>query len=205
MVGDPSPVTIGVPDETRERTALKEWAVLADAMARGEIVALVRKGGIRERRAGFSVRHERFVIYPTYFHETPDELAPRFRERLTSGSRPPRPGIVEVALVARVRAVWRVTDLERLRTVDGVHGLAWSAVESRFRYRDDPQVHLVAVEVARLPAVITIPEQRRYLGCVSWVELDEAVDVSTATPVLNSGELEAHLGALREALGDPSG
>ena len=31
---------------TLERTALKEWAVLCDAMARGDIIAMVRKGGI---------------------------------------------------------------------------------------------------------------------------------------------------------------
>ncbi len=195
-----------MPDESRERTALKEWAVLADALARGEIVALVRKGGIRERRAGFSVRHERFLIYPTYFHEKPDELAPRFRARLTSTPpTAPTPGLIDVSLVATVRAVWRVTELERLRAIESAHGLAWSAVESRFRYRDEPRVHVVAVEVARLPRIVHVPEARRYLGCVSWVELDEAVDVSTAAPVLGASDLNARLRALGAALGDPTG
>ena len=39
-----------------ERTALKEWSVVVDALARGAVIALVRKGGIREQRAGFVVR-----------------------------------------------------------------------------------------------------------------------------------------------------
>lgn len=56
-------------ESVNERTALKEWAVLVDAMARGDIIAMVRKGGIREQRPGFSVRHDRFVFYPTFFHE----------------------------------------------------------------------------------------------------------------------------------------
>ena len=80
---------------TLERTALKEWAVLCDAMARGDIVALVRKGGIREQRAGFGVRHDRFVFYPTFFHERDGELAPRFRDTLaTSHASQPPAGIV---------------------------------------------------------------------------------------------------------------
>ena len=65
-----------------ERTALKEWAVLVDAMARGEIIAMVRKGGIREQRAGFSVRHDRFLFYPTWCPEKSAELGLRFQARL---------------------------------------------------------------------------------------------------------------------------
>src|SRR5918911_4303560 len=110
-----------------ERTALKEWSVLCDAMRRGEIVALVRKGGVREQRAGFSVRHERFLLYPTFFHEKADELAPRFRAALDGAPRP-GDGTVRIELVADVAAVWHVTELEALRGIEGEHGLAWRAV-----------------------------------------------------------------------------
>src|SRR6476469_8131766 len=82
---------------SEERTALKEWAVLCDALADVEIVALVRKGGIREQRAGFAVRHDRFLLYPTWFHEKSAELQPRFAERIAaaSGHRPPE-GIIRI-------------------------------------------------------------------------------------------------------------
>src|SRR5688572_28479284 len=124
-----------------ERTALKEWAVLADAMARGEIVAMVRKGGIREQRAGFAVRHDRFLLYPTFFHEKAQELADRFRDRLASadGRRPPE-GVIRLEQVADVVAVWQVQELDRLRAIADLHGLAWPAVESRFHYRQRPGV-----------------------------------------------------------------
>ena len=80
-----------------ERTALKEWAVLVDAMERGDIIAMVRKGGIRERRAGFDVRHDRFLLYPTFFHEKIAELAERFRPSLecVHANRPPE-GTIEM-------------------------------------------------------------------------------------------------------------
>jgi hypothetical protein len=185
-----------------ERVALKEWAVLVDAMARGKLIAMIRKGGIRENRAGFDVRHDRFLLYPTYFHEKLDELAERFHSTLDSAhaSRPPE-GMIQLRYVACVAAVWLVTDLERLRAIGHEHGLTWGAVESRFRYRDDPRVHVVAVRIAKLPAGVTIPEARRYTGCVSWVKLDEAIDVSGAHPVLDDESFAMRLAKLESSLG----
>ena len=188
-----------------ERTALKEWAVLCDAMARGDIVAMVRKGGIREQRAGFVVRHDRFLLYPTFFHAREDELAPRFRATLGSaGATQPSPGVVRLSLVADVAAVWQVSNLESLPAIERDHGLAWTAVESRFNYRGVPGVQVVAVRVARLPAMAELPEARRYAGCVSWVELDRDVDVGGAAPVLDPATFDARIARMRNALGEPT-
>jgi hypothetical protein len=188
------------------RTALKEWKVLCDAFAEGELVAMVRKGGIREQRAGFAVRHDRFLLYPTFFHEKEAELAPRLLPRLASahGTRPEE-GVVRIELVARVAAVWRVEALEPLRRIDDAHGLAWGAVESRFAYRGNPVVHVVAVRVERLRSPTEIAERRRYQGCVSWVELDDGIDVAGSTPVVGDATFAERTGRLRAALGDPLG
>ena len=192
-------------DARQERTALKEWAVLCDALAAGDVVALVRKGGIREQRAGFGVRHERFLLYPTFFHEKAQELQPRFRDRLAAAhARQPDAGVIRLELVASVAGVWAVDDLERLRGIEHEHGLAWPAVESRFHYRDRPGVRVVALRVARLPEPVVVPEERRYLGCVSWVALDAPLDVSSAQPVLDDAVVARRLAALTAALGAPA-
>lgn len=187
-----------------ERTALKEWAVLVDAMARGDVVAMVRKGGIREQRAGFQVRHDRFLLYPTYFHEKAAEVAPRFVPTLDAAhARRPPEGIVRLEYVADVAAVWTVSDLDRLRAIEGEHGLAWPAVESRFHYRNRPGVQVVAVRLSRLRGSVDVPEERRYAGCVSWVELSTDVPVADATPVVQEPEFGRRLAALAAALGAP--
>lgn len=192
---------------TGERTALKEWAVLCDAMARGDIIAMVRKGGIREQRAGFAVRHDRFLLYPTFFHERLDELAPRFHDALAGshGAQPGpsgQPGVVRLSLVADVAAVWKVEKLDQLRAIEHEHGLAWNAVESRFNYRGIPGVHVVAVRVSRLREAADIPERRRYAGCVSWVALDEEIDVIAAVPTIPADTFEARLAQLNASLGE---
>lgn len=189
-------------ESAHERTALKEWAVLVDAMARGDIIAMVRKGGIREQRAGFSVRHDRFVLYPTFFHEKVGELAPRFRENLdeTHGMRPDE-GTIRITHVADVVGLWTVTELESLRAIDDEHGLAWKAVESRFHYRDNPVVQVVAVRASALKEPVVVPELRRYQGCVSWVALENPVAVADATPAVDDATLHARLARIEHALG----
>lgn len=187
-----------------ERIALKEWAVLVDAMARGETIAMVRKGGIREQRAGFSVRHDRFLLYATFFHEKEQELAPRFRGYLAaSHARRPPDGMLRIEYVATAVAVWRVTELERLRAVQHEHGLTWDAVAARFHYRSNPVVHVVAVRVARLAQPAMVPEARRYGGCVSWVALDAPVSVADSTPVLGDADFERRMSGLAAVLGEP--
>ena len=185
-----------------ERTALKEWAVLVDAMARGDIIAMVRKGGIREQRAGFSVRHDRFVLYPTFFHEKVGELAPRFRENLEEahGMRPDE-GTIRITHVADVVGLWTVTELEKLRAIDNDHGLAWNAVESRFHYRDNPVVQVVAVRISALKEPVVVPELRRYQGCVSWVALENPVAVADAIPAVDDAELRTRVARIEDALG----
>ena len=154
------------------------------------------------RSAGFDVRHDRFLLYPTFFHEKLNELAPRFHPSLESAhaTRPPD-GTIELRYLAHVAAVWQVTELERLRAIESEHGLTWGAVESRFNYRDDPRVHVVAVRISVLPATVALPEVRRYTGCVSWVKLDEDVDVGGASPVVDDGPFSARLASLEAALG----
>lgn len=201
-----NPDVIGQPDHdlTLERTALKEWAVIVDAMATGDLVAMVRKGGIREQRAGFSVRHDRFMLYPTFFHEKVADLAPRLVPALdASHATQPAAGTLRLDYVAHVAAVWAVNELEPLRSIEREHGLAWSAVESRFHYKGRPGVQVVAVRIARLLQPAVVPDQRRYGGCVSWVELDEPIDVSGVQPVVDDSSFARRLASLTSALGVP--
>jgi hypothetical protein len=186
-----------------ERSALKEWAVLVDAMGRGEIVALIRKGGIREQRAGFAVRHHRFLLYPTFFHETLAEVAPRLAPTLSaSHARAPAEGTVRLEYVADVVGLWTARDTEALRSIELLHGLAWPAVEARFHYKGRLGVQVVAVRVSRLTRSVLIPETHRYQGCVSWVALDEPVPVSDASPVLDERALVSRVTRLANALGE---
>ena len=52
--------------------AFKEWAVTVRALAEGEQLVTLRKGGIREPDKHFSLDHDRFFLYPTFDHQRSD-------------------------------------------------------------------------------------------------------------------------------------
>ena len=53
-------------------TAFKEWAVTVRALAEGEQLVTLRKGGIREDNKHFELDHDRFFLYPTFEHQRND-------------------------------------------------------------------------------------------------------------------------------------
>src|SRR3978361_2452956 len=72
--------------------ALKEWAVTVRALAEGEQLLTLRKGGIREENKHFELEHERFFLYPTFDHQRNDLVReshhPELRRALEEGVRP---------------------------------------------------------------------------------------------------------------------
>ena len=55
-------------------TALKEWAVITQALDRGDQLLILRKGGIKEQKKQFVLEKEDFLLYPTYEHQRQDLL-----------------------------------------------------------------------------------------------------------------------------------
>ena len=177
------------------QSALKEWAATEQILAAGASALLLRKGGIWEKKEGFEVEHREFWIFPTQFHQNPQELLPSYHWALKPT--PPsttNPNRVEIQHYAVVEDAYRVDDLDRLKRLDGLHPLDAATVESRFRYRNRPYLHVMVIRVYRLPEVVIIPNTLDYEGCVSWVTLDEPIATDFLSPVLT----DEQFGQLRE-------
>ena len=62
--------------------AFKEWAVTVRALAEGEQLLTLRKGGIREPEKHFKLDYERFFLYPTFDHQRSDLVRASHRPEL---------------------------------------------------------------------------------------------------------------------------
>src|SRR5437763_16904551 len=62
--------------------AFKEWAVTVRALAEGEQLLTLRKGGIREPGKHFKLDHQRFFLYPTFDHQSPELVRQSHRPEL---------------------------------------------------------------------------------------------------------------------------
>ncbi|HYL80156.1 MAG TPA: DUF1802 family protein [Candidatus Acidoferrum sp.] len=180
--------------------ALKEWAIVCRALAGGRQTLLIRKGGIEEIKPGFQVTHRDFWLFPTYIHQKAADLVPavhaEFAEVQTAQ---PSAGSLQIQLYATVEDVAKVTDLGRLRALEGLHVLSWDCVESRFNYRR-PGVHVMALRVYRRPETVTLENAPAYDGCVSWVDLDQSLGTEGCAPVLSDADFGRRLADIRSRL-----
>lgn len=171
------------------RSALKEWGAVEQALAEGRTTVLVRKGGIHERRRDFEVEHREFWLFPTLYHQNRNELRPEFLRSLDAAEALPHDvNRVRIEHYAVVEDAFRVESLDALHRLDGLHALTRETVDSRFAYRDRPYLHVLVLRTFRLPEPHVIPNTLDYEGCVSWVELDDALPTAGARPVLPDGE-----------------
>ena len=185
----------------RSNAALKEWAVVCRALADGRQTLLIRKGGIEEIKDGFQVTHRDFWLFPTYVHQKAADLIPAVHPEFegVQKAQPPS-GAVPFQLYATVEDAVKVMDLERLRALAGYHILSWDCIAARYHYRNKPGVHVMTIRVHRRPTLVTLKNTPRYDGCVSWVDLDQALDTQGCAPVLSDAEFGVRLADIRARL-----
>ncbi|HET6764971.1 MAG TPA: DUF1802 family protein [Longimicrobiaceae bacterium] len=183
-----------------DRSALKEWATIEDALAGGRLTVLVRKGGIYEKRDDFQVEHRGFWIFPTGWHQNESELRPSFLEHLGDTPRF-APGQVPLRVHCRVVDALRVERLDALERLGDLQPFTDATLASRFAYRGKPYLHVLIVRASVLPAAHVVPNTAAYEGCVSWVELDEEIPSEAAAPVLEDTAFEAARAEVLQRLG----
>jgi hypothetical protein len=163
--------------------ALKEWAVVIEALARGRQHFLLRKGGIAEGKRGFEIQHSEFLLYPTWEHQQRDSIRDEFAD-LFEQARPRTTGVVRFRYLAQVSDVLRApARIEDMRRLDTEHIWAGGYLEKRYGYRPDLPLFVVILRLRGLANEEEIPENRRYAGCRSWVSLEQEIDTSGAAPL----------------------
>ena len=197
----------------RMNIGFKDWTLVCNALGRGDQSIIIRKGGIAEGRAGFRFEHPEFFLFPTLFHEQvaklklpPETALPALRGD----------GQHEVAL--RVRVEW-TQDVGNLATVEKLapfHIWRDSEIEKRFRYELPASqgaglrtggesrkcgVSVAFVRVEKLRAHFVFPDSPKCGGCRSWIQIPEAPDGITFSPVIGDATHRARESEIRVALG----
>jgi hypothetical protein len=155
-------------------TALKEWASAIAALGRGEQVILIRKGGIADPK--FGLEADRFYMFPTNYHE--------------GGA---APNTVAISHWCEAVRTWELRDLDALLRLEPLVVFDRATLETRYRFRPDQSIHVIAVRTFALPRPVSIPLTDAYAGCRSWVSLDEEIDIDGSRAVLPDAELQSKI------------
>ncbi len=179
---------------------LKEWAVTIDAIARGEQIVLLRKGGIREDGKHFKIEHEQFFLYPGHFHEGEALLKPEKRS-LFDGSEPDEfDEVVDLAVFAEIEEVIEISTADELSALEPFHIWSNEFAAKRFNWKPLHPLNLIIVRghILQQPqALLVMPD---YSGCKSWVEFIEDYPVGVTTPAIPDRRFNAQVAAIKSAL-----
>ena len=185
------------------RMAFKEWAVVVDALGRGDQIIILRKGGISEGRGGFNIEHERFFLFPTLFHQQRESVLPSAQLRYDVLAPGLSPEAVRLEFFAEL-VDWKFLESPAtMSRLAGQHIWREEVTQERFEWGQSKSIYALAVRVFRLPRAVTVPMRADYGGCKSWVELDIAIPTDDAQPVLIDREFEEKLQRFHAAL-EPS-
>lgn len=178
--------------------ALKEWAVVCKALEEGRQVVLLRKGGILEYRQGFEVKHDKFLLLPTFEHQSKDHLQVDYAAKLDEvlASQPP-PGSIKVTSYAQVIEVKEITDRNVLKLLSKYHVWNESYVNARMDYNPKKPMSVILLRVFKLDKPMVIDSKPEWAGCKSWVPLD--LDAS-GRPVLDDSQFSKVAAEAKEVL-----
>jgi hypothetical protein len=164
--------------------ALKEWAVVCRALEEGRQVLLLRKGGILEYRQGFKVKHHRFLLFPTYEHQSKDHLQADYAERLDEVLKDqPATGTTRITSYAEAVDIKEITDRILLKMLSKYHIWNESYVNARMDYNPMKPMSVILLRVFKLDRPIHIDNKPEWVGCRSWIPLD--IDVSGSRPIID--------------------
>ena len=165
-----------------ESVGFKEWALVCEALGRGEQTIILRKGGIAEGRDGFQFRHPEFFLFPTFFHEQVEKV------RLSGAEIPAAAeGEVCIQYFARVEGQMEISSWSQAQALEPFHILQESVVRERFGYKR-AGLHVALVRVFRLEPEWTLPDKPAYGGCRSWVKLPDPPPGMRSEPVLRDAQ-----------------
>jgi hypothetical protein len=182
--------------------------VTVRALAEGEQLITLRKGGIREENKHFEIEHDRFFLYPTFDHQQVGlvreshrpELGRALEEGVWADGEPPasaldsptgvpQPERVRIRAWAEVAASYLITDPRAVDALSPFYVWTSDYAEKRLRWKRRHPLHVILLRTYRIPRPVTVKVRDEYLGCRSWLELHRDVPFE-GTPVLADEEFE---------------
>lgn len=196
--------------DTKITTALKEWAIVCQALEEGRQVLLLRKGGIMEYREGFQVKHNNFFLYPTFEHQSIESIQPNYAQKLavmlqeeTDHSK------VLIASYARAVIVKQIKDGSLLSRLQKYHIWNERYVNVRMNYNPKKPMQIILLRVYKLQDPIELGVRPEWLGCRSWVHIQSLTSEARSTetngtfdeqPVLDDSRFDKIASEIEEIL-----
>lgn len=184
--------------------ALKEWASAVEALLRGEMIMLLRKGGIVEETRRFELKSRSFYLFPTYEHQRPELVKEAYRPLVETSFSEYDAESGRITLQAYAEAVsdLEVFDFEQLSRLEPFHMWTSNLAEERLKWKAKQPLHVLLLRVYRLKNPQVIPMLPEYGGCRSWTLIEGLPEHAERVPVLSDEAFEEQRSKIESILGN---
>ncbi|MEL6157843.1 MAG: DUF1802 family protein [Cyanobacteria bacterium J06627_32] len=176
--------------------ALKEWSVAVDALAEGDMMMLLRKGGIKEAQGRFSAQAENVVLFPTFEHQQPALLKPQYQAAVKPVEQGWHPRTITLKAWAAITDIFLTRDADKVAALANFHIWQPQLAQDRLRWKASQPLYVLALRTYRLAKPVELPWQASYGGCRSWITLAEPLPVSRDMPVMSDRDYQQQVGAI---------
>lgn len=172
--------------------ALKEWAIICKALEDGKQMLLLRKGGIMEYRKGFEVKHNEFLLYPTFEHQSIESIKAEYKEKLNEILEEQNKyynnnnrkkidkdnknfNIVSnniIKLLAKVEDVIEISDKLTLSELRDYHIWSDEYVTMRMNYNPSKPMSILLLRIYKIRNPLIVDINDKWAGCKSWIDIE---------------------------------
>ena len=183
--------------------ALKEWAITVRALADGDQIMMLRKGGISEDSKDFRVVHPEFLLLSNLpapaGRPAEGSHQPTLRQLLSDN--PADDDAVTFTHWARVHELLEIDQLGKVEEPRSP-----SHLDRRLRpvppaLEAHVPLTIMLLRVYRMEAPVTVAFIPEYGGCKSWVDVIPTVNLGQLTPVVDDATFAHMVEAVRGSLG----
>ena len=170
--------------------ALKEWAIICKALEDGKQMLLLRKGGIMEYRKGFEVKHNEFLLYPTFEHQSIESIKAEYKEKIKEISEEHnisynnRKKIDKndnnfntasnniIKLLAKVEDVIEISDKFTISELRDYHIWSDEYVTMRMNYNPSKPMNVLLLRIYKIRKPLIVDINDKWAGCKSWIDIE---------------------------------
>lgn len=181
---------------------------MVEALGQGFQSLVIRKGGLQEKNDSFEVEQDRFVLFPTYVHQKPEDLNNTGRQwlethQLKAGVSEPNP--VTLNYFAEIQSmIWMNREVWIAPLAD-LQALNQEALKKKFYFGNEKGFYVLTLRVYAFKETIFLPRLHEYAGCRSWLTLPFSIAASEGSPVLTDAEFSNQGSALTRLFGNHHG
>ncbi len=183
--------------------ALKEWNVAVNALAGGETILLLRKGGIREQAGQFNVADKQVLLYPTFEHQQPDLLKSDFASLVKTVESGWHPETIIIGSWAQITDVFLVAWEPAIAALFPYHIWNERFVSDRLKWKQNQPIYILLLRAYRLAEIREIPYIPEYGGCRSWIDLADPISLEGSEAVLSDHEYIERSNQIRTLIANP--